>query len=60
MKKQNTINKLAFNKAAVIELNTKQLQTVNGGTGSTQYIGNITKFIGGSSNTLCHSDVAMN
>jgi lactobin A/cerein 7B family class IIb bacteriocin len=32
MKKQNVNNKLAFNKAAVIELNDNQLVDVNGGT----------------------------
>ncbi|WP_409025083.1 class IIb bacteriocin, lactobin A/cerein 7B family [Flavobacterium sp.] len=32
MKKQNGINKLAFNKVAVAELNENQLQDVNGGT----------------------------
>jgi hypothetical protein len=32
MKKQNTNNKLAFNKAAVTELNENQMHTVNGGT----------------------------
>lgn len=31
MKKQNPNNKLVFNKAAVTELNEKQLQDVNGG-----------------------------
>jgi bacteriocin-like protein len=35
MKKQNPNNKLTFNKAAVTELNTNQLQNVNGGTSST-------------------------
>jgi hypothetical protein len=60
MKKQNTINKLAFNKAAVTELNGMQLQTVNGGTGSTQYLGDITTFLNASKNTLCHSDLVMN
>jgi hypothetical protein len=30
MKKQNTINKLAFNKAAVTELNDNQLNKING------------------------------
>jgi hypothetical protein len=33
MKKQNVNNKLAFNKAAVTELNDDQLSTVNAGTG---------------------------
>jgi hypothetical protein len=32
MKKQNTINKLAFTKAAVIELNDQSLTEVNGGS----------------------------
>jgi lactobin A/cerein 7B family class IIb bacteriocin len=32
MKKQNLNNKLAFNKAAVVELNDNQLQNVNGGS----------------------------
>jgi hypothetical protein len=32
MKKQNGMNKLAFNKAAVVELNDGQLNDVNGGT----------------------------
>ena len=32
MKKQTPNNKLAFNKAAVTELNERQLQDVNGGT----------------------------
>ncbi|WP_395056134.1 class I lanthipeptide [Flavobacterium sp.] len=32
MKKQNTINKLAFNKAAVTELNDQKLTEVNGGS----------------------------
>ena len=35
MKKQNGMNKLAFNKAAVVELNNVQLQDVNGGTSPT-------------------------
>ncbi len=52
------MNKLAFNKAAVTELNGIQLQTVNGGTGSTQYLGDITTFLNASKNTLCHSDAA--
>jgi hypothetical protein len=60
MKKQSVINKLTFNKAAVTELNGIQLQTVNGGTGSTQYLGGITTFLDASKNTLCHSDLAMN
>ncbi|WP_310556705.1 class I lanthipeptide [Flavobacterium sp.] len=37
MKKQNGINKLAFNKVAVAELNENQLQEVNGGTSGTIY-----------------------
>jgi hypothetical protein len=32
MKKQNTNNKLAFNKAAVTELNENQMEGLNGGT----------------------------
>jgi hypothetical protein len=32
MKKQNTNNKLAFNKAAVTELNENQMVSLNGGT----------------------------
>jgi hypothetical protein len=32
MKKQNTINKLAFNKVAVAELNDNQMHDVDGGT----------------------------
>jgi hypothetical protein len=32
MKKQNAINKLAFAKAAVTELNGSQLAQINGGT----------------------------
>ena len=32
MKKQNINNKLAFNKAAVIELNDAQMHNVDGGT----------------------------
>ena len=32
MKKQNANNKLAFNKATVIELNNNELSEVNGGT----------------------------
>ncbi|WP_427871648.1 class I lanthipeptide [Flavobacterium sp. MMS24-S5] len=32
MKKQNANNKLAFNKASVIELNDSQMQSVEGGT----------------------------
>lgn len=32
MKKQNSNNKLAFNKTAVTELNDNQLQDVNGGS----------------------------
>jgi lactobin A/cerein 7B family class IIb bacteriocin len=32
MKKQNGINKLAFNKAAVMELNDNQIMSVNGGS----------------------------
>lgn len=35
MKKLNTNNKLAFNKAAVIELNDSLLVSVNGGIAST-------------------------
>jgi hypothetical protein len=35
MKKQNVNNKLAFNKAAVIELNDSLLTSVNGGIAST-------------------------
>ena len=35
MKNQNPKNKLAFNKAAVTELNSNQLETVNGGTSTT-------------------------
>ncbi|MWB96542.1 hypothetical protein GON26_19430 [Flavobacterium sp. GA093] len=38
MKKQNANNKLAFNKAAVAELNENQLRDVNGGT-SGLYVG---------------------
>jgi hypothetical protein len=34
MKKQNVINKLTFNKAAVTELNTTQLHQINGGSSS--------------------------
>ncbi|WP_395059218.1 class I lanthipeptide [Flavobacterium sp.] len=34
MKKQNTMNKLAFNKAAVTELSMGQLLTIQGGTGN--------------------------
>jgi hypothetical protein len=34
MKKQSPNNKLAFNKAAVAELNETQLKDVNGGGGS--------------------------
>ncbi|MFB3385978.1 class I lanthipeptide [Flavobacterium sp. LAR06] len=33
MKKQNATNKLAFNKAAVIELNDTQMYEIDGGTG---------------------------
>jgi hypothetical protein len=32
MKKQNAINKLAFNKVAVTELNYNQLRVINGGS----------------------------
>jgi bacteriocin-like protein len=32
MKKQNVNNKLIFNKAAVTELNDKELNDINGGT----------------------------
>lgn len=32
MKKQNPVNRLAFNKAAVAELNDNQLKDINGGT----------------------------
>jgi hypothetical protein len=32
MKKQSTINKLAFNKVAVVELNDNQMYDVDGGT----------------------------
>ena len=32
MKKQNVNNKLAFNKAAVAELNEKSLHAINGGS----------------------------
>ncbi|WP_427871646.1 class I lanthipeptide [Flavobacterium sp. MMS24-S5] len=32
MKKQNSNNKLAFNKVAVTELNENQLNEINGGT----------------------------
>lgn len=35
MKKQNSSNKLAFNKAAVTELNASVLVSVNGGAAST-------------------------
>ncbi|WP_395059224.1 class I lanthipeptide [Flavobacterium sp.] len=35
MKKQNAMNKLAFTKAAVTELNGTQLSQINGGTGIT-------------------------
>lgn len=60
MKKQNTINKLAFNKAAVTELNATQLVTVNGGTSYiTQYL-DLSTIINHSKNTLCHSDAAIN
>jgi bacteriocin-like protein len=58
MKKQN--NKLSFNKVAVTELNTKQLQTVNGGTGTTQFVSITTIISNTSNNTLCHSDAAVN
>ena len=34
MKKQNLNNKLAFNRATVIELNYVQLVNINGGTGT--------------------------
>lgn len=34
MKKQNPDNKLAFNKAAVAELNVTELQEIKGGTSS--------------------------
>jgi len=33
MKKQNTNNKLTFNKIAIAELNDDQLNDINGGTG---------------------------
>jgi hypothetical protein len=33
MKKLNVVNKLAFNKAAVLELNQESLEKINGGTG---------------------------
>lgn len=35
MKKQNPTNKLAFNKAAVTELNVNQMQDINGGASTT-------------------------
>ncbi|MFC4816600.1 MULTISPECIES: class I lanthipeptide [unclassified Flavobacterium] len=34
MKKQNSYDKLAFNKAVVAELDTQTLANVNGGTGT--------------------------
>lgn len=39
MKKNNANNKLAFNKAAVAELNNNLLQQVNGGNSTTITIG---------------------
>ncbi|MFC4816602.1 MULTISPECIES: class I lanthipeptide [unclassified Flavobacterium] len=39
MKKQNANNKLAFNKAAVIELNEKNMHEVNGGTSGAFTVG---------------------
>lgn len=33
MKKLNAMNKLAFNKVAVLELNQESLEKINGGTG---------------------------
>ena len=41
MKKQNGMNKLAFNKAAVTELNDSLLQDVNGGTSPGVFIASI-------------------
>lgn len=38
MKKQNPTNKLAFNKAAVTELNENQLHEVNGGASVTTIV----------------------
>ncbi|MWB96548.1 hypothetical protein GON26_19460 [Flavobacterium sp. GA093] len=38
MKKQNPGNKLAFNKAAVTELNDSQIQEINGGIDSIRSI----------------------
>ena len=38
MKKQNTINKLAFNKAAVAELNDSQMHDVDGGSTPACYL----------------------
>jgi hypothetical protein len=60
MKKQNTINKLAFTKAAVTELNSSQLVNVNGGTSNTTQYLDLSTLINHSKNTLCHSDAAMN
>jgi hypothetical protein len=40
MKKQNVNNKLAFNKAAVTELNNKKLLQINGGTNTVNGIQN--------------------
>lgn len=38
MKKQNTSNKLSFNKTAVTELNDSQIQEINGGYDSLRSI----------------------
>ena len=43
MKKQNVNNKLAFNKAAVAELDFNQLQVINGG-GSLDFIGDVASY----------------
>jgi hypothetical protein len=57
MKSQKN-NKLAFNKAAVTELNNVQLHYVNGG-GSTiiPLTSNFTTITNFSKNTLCNSDI---
>ena len=39
MKNQNPKNKLAFNKAAVTELNSNQLENVKGGTSTSTTVG---------------------
>ena len=45
MKKQNVNNKLAFNKAAVAELNENSLNTINGGSSLNEVVDAINNVI---------------